>query len=124
MGHGIDFVSITDIGGIAALITKLQAVSPVLAEWAQCVVYAKNYFGGKSLSNNQFDIPEVYFERIDATGLLQRSIITRLSRVTMTSTESQAIFRRIEEAKKLTWTIISISTLRFTSPYGTPSPHR
>lgn len=100
MGHGIDFVSITDVGGVAALITKLQAISPVLAEWAQCVVNAKHYFGGKSLSDNHFDIPEVYFEGIDATGLLWGSIITRSSRVPMTSTESQAIFRRIEEAKK------------------------
>lgn len=101
MEHGIDSVSMIDPGGIASMIAKLQAITPMYGEWAQAFVHAANYFDEKSLSNGIFDIPQEFFDGIDSTNLLLGSIITKSSRVTATTIEGKAIFRRIDEAKKV-----------------------
>jgi hypothetical protein len=91
----------TDPGAIATMISKLQAFTPKYGEWAQAFVHAANYFHKKSLTNGDLDIPQEFFTRIDSTNNLQGSIITKSSCVTATTIEGKAIYRCIDEAKKV-----------------------
>jgi hypothetical protein len=100
MGHGLDPVSLANEEGIVNLITKLQTISPIYAEWAKSIFCISKYFGGKSLGTESLDVPLAYFESIDFTALLRGSINTKLSCVNVTSPEEKAIFTRIEMAKK------------------------
>ena len=101
MGHGIECVSMTDPGAIATMISTLQSITPMYGEWAQAFVHAANYFHEKSLTHGDLDIPQEFFAGIDSTNNLRGSIITKSSRVTATTIEGKAIYRRIDEAKKV-----------------------
>jgi hypothetical protein len=101
MGHGIECVSMTDPGAIATMISKLQAITLMFGKWAQAFVHAANYFYEKSLTQGDLDIPKEFFTGIDSTNNLRGSIITKSSRVTATTIEGKAIYRRIDEAKKV-----------------------
>jgi hypothetical protein len=104
MGHGIKCVPMADPAGgaIATMISKLQTISLMYGEWAQAfVVHAANYFYKKSFINGDRYIPVEFLTGIDPTNNLRDSIITKSSCVTATTIEGKAIYRRIDEAKKV-----------------------
>jgi hypothetical protein len=117
MGHGIECVPMMDPGAIATMVSKLQAISLIYSEWAQAFAHAANYFYEKYLSNGDLDIPAEFFAGIDLTNNLRGSIIIKSSCVTVTSIEGKAIYRRIDEAKKVNMDHWFTNTRIFTKTY-------
>jgi hypothetical protein len=98
MGHGIDPVLMSDNAAVAAFLDKLQSIDKIYAEWAQSIILIATFFEGKSLQVEGFDNRFPFFEGIDSLG---ENITTKSSRDMPQSTEGKAIFRRIEDVRKV-----------------------